>query len=815
MTLIKAFAINNTSDMTVTLKAISIAAFFILMSCSGAKDNSKGGEVIAKGDSVSTYVDKDLGATLKTASGLTLIIPKGALSESIFISMSEYRNEASTSSTIDLQPSGTKFNKALTLTYPLPKGLDEDLVEAYLFSEQGEVLEDRDETPIVELLNYTINQTILSTKISHFSQVVIYAAQPLHLIFQLPSQVLLPGDIEYNLNQGNRWMTGHARMFLGFDLDASPKEISLATGDQEFLTDQQKTDNQDDIAFILSLRGFYGKDLFAHATAANQSGVYMDDNAAFRNARSEWMYMGAKRRTDMPWQSRLALSDYIIDQEGADYFAIGLAANAEKIEATEELASFSSTSLIEEAYLSTAFGLATYDNFSNLDLNEQASVSYNSPLPVQQFFAENLTDINEMTIYEGESDGLVIPVYAALRTKENAQYYYKEQRVEVSSIVGSEFLFDNFDTLTGELDLSFIYRKDGGEPWEIKFSVEKEFSGELLSVERTLLINVNEARPIFSDDFNNDVLSDQWRSDESQINGSESVELNFLPSVLSIKTSIPDTGCDSHFLWSEELNVNRSFSIEYQFLKQGFGNSALLISTDGVKDESLDDNILEFYISSDTGKVGVNSRLSGVSTSLYEISDEEYVNIPLNFTANRIDDLFHFYINDEKVPTTFSNSALDTASSIVVGIETSSCSSGDGHGIDLVDRITVTNDAVLGFKDLAISYSQITYASDHNQQCIDEFGPAWGIADWLDLKSYFESEADMDLLIEKLDFVDRNNAWVLYEGDPSFSGTKDYFVAFHNQEKPDSFPSYDEINDDFFNLGASLTDKFVLCKRAD
>lgn len=773
-----------------------------LIACSGSSDPHNPSNVDSTVEYISTYVDKDLGARLSIAQSISLLIPAGALPESQIITLRIFKNKNAYTHIIEFQPQGLQFLKALSLDIRLPLGLNEDLVDAYIFSEPVDVIDDREEAPIAKSIDFTIKDRWLKTEINTFAPVAVFGSDLLNIIFQLPSHFLLPGDIEYNLNKNNRWQTGHARMYLGFDIETSPMELTLETGTQEFLSDEQKSDAEDEIRNTLQ-SNFSFSDIFIHSQAEAQRAVYIDNNNDFRDDRSQWLYMGAKRRVDMPWQSRIELAVASLEKEGESYFPIGLLSQI----------GFSSTSLIEDVYQSVGFAINTFDN-NEMNLDDSVKTFVDSPLPALQFNSESLEDINEISVYETGTDGLIIPIYGVTRTDDSELKSYSQIAVSASVEAGNEELLDNFDELSGELDLSFIYQKEDASPWQITFDLQVELHGKTYSKQRSLIINVEDARPIFHDDFLGLSLSDQWTSDSSQVDGSSGVILNQVAGVLSITTPIPAADCDSHFLWTPALNITGNFSLEYQFIKNGFGRSALLLTSDGVRNASANDNALEFYIATDSEPyLGVVSREAGVDTNVYQIDNDDYLNVPLIFKIDRIDNEYHFYINGEKVPKIFSNTMLNNDTTLTLAIETSACAINSGNAVDRLNSINVSHGASLGFENFALSATESAYGADHNLVCTSEFGAAWSIADWTQLENYFDEEKDLNELVANLGFSERPEAWILRASDPSLDLLKDYFVAYHNRTKPDSFASYDDIDENFFDLGAALTDKYVLCSK--
>ena len=119
------------------------------------------------------------------------------------------------------------------------------------------------------------------------------------------------------------------------------------------------------------------------------------------------------------------------------------------------------------------------------------------------------------------------------------------------------------------------------------------------------------------------------------------------------------------------------------------------------------------------------------------------------------------------------------------------------------------------YDGFAISESKISYGSDYDQVCKNEFGSEWRIADWSELEEYYSNGADLDKLVEGVGFDDKINAWVTRYGNQSYSSSRDYFASYHNHNKSSSYLAHDNIDNYFLSLGSWYSSYYVLCSCED
>lgn len=96
-------------------------------------------------------------------------------------------------------------------------------------------------------------------------------------------------------------------------------------------------------------------------------------------------------------------------------------------------------------------------------------------------------------------------------------------------------------------------------------------------------------------------------------------------------------------------------------------------------------------------------------------------------------------------------------------------------------------------------------ANDKGQLCRSEYGAQADIADWNDLKAYYQSTGDADGIMESgTYFVSRG-------GDQTYSSTRHYFINRFNGSVPSYYLEHDNIGNHTFSLGSWDTTAPVLC----
>jgi len=138
----------------------------------------------------------------------------------------------------------------------------------------------------------------------------------------------------------------------------------------------------------------------------------------------------------------------------------------------------------------------------------------------------------------------------------------------------------------------------------------------------------------------------------------------------------------------------------------------------------------------------------------------------------------------------------------------------DGNFIWKLGNYGINTDSLAmnetGFSGFAISRTGVDIGSDYNKVCSNEFGSDWQVADWTDIESYHLQGKNLDDLVRGTGLIE---AWIMFEGAKSQSEDWDYFISYHNHQKPNDYFEYDDIDDSFFSLGAWFNIHPVLCKK--
>lgn len=116
------------------------------------------------------------------------------------------------------------------------------------------------------------------------------------------------------------------------------------------------------------------------------------------------------------------------------------------------------------------------------------------------------------------------------------------------------------------------------------------------------------------------------------------------------------------------------------------------------------------------------------------------------------------------------------------------------------------------YEGFALTDSTIDFQSDYDMSCQQQYGQDWQQADWEDLKAWYNQGGNLVELVATIG-LDTKTAWVNRNGDASFTGTRDYFVAFHNGNKPGSFLDHDNLNNFYVTLGSWTGARAVMCQQ--
>lgn len=100
----------------------------------------------------------------------------------------------------------------------------------------------------------------------------------------------------------------------------------------------------------------------------------------------------------------------------------------------------------------------------------------------------------------------------------------------------------------------------------------------------------------------------------------------------------------------------------------------------------------------------------------------------------------------------------------------------------------------------------------YDSVCKKDFGNDYSIADWTELESFYANGGNLSELVSQTGLIDAS-AIVSVNGDVSYSGSRDYFISYHNHNKPGNFLAHDNIDNYFISLGSWSGDRHVLCKK--
>lgn len=111
-----------------------------------------------------------------------------------------------------------------------------------------------------------------------------------------------------------------------------------------------------------------------------------------------------------------------------------------------------------------------------------------------------------------------------------------------------------------------------------------------------------------------------------------------------------------------------------------------------------------------------------------------------------------------------------------------------------------------------LSKSKVSYNTDYSSICAYEFGEEWSVADWENIKD-LEKSGQLDSFVATVGFGSKKNAWVERNGDQSHSKGRDYFMSFHNHNKPGHYLAHDNVDNFLFSLGSWDGKYYILCRK--
>ena len=128
-----------------------------------------------------------------------------------------------------------------------------------------------------------------------------------------------------------------------------------------------------------------------------------------------------------------------------------------------------------------------------------------------------------------------------------------------------------------------------------------------------------------------------------------------------------------------------------------------------------------------------------------------------------------------------------------------------------------TSDPDVGryYGNFAITELKYDDDSDWDQKITEIFGSGYRVADWNDLKAYYNNGGNLLSLYDGLGLTDYGaSAYVTRNGDPSYSSTRYYFASRHEGTKPSSYLAHDNIESYTLSLGSWYgTNKIMAIKK--
>ncbi len=107
------------------------------------------------------------------------------------------------------------------------------------------------------------------------------------------------------------------------------------------------------------------------------------------------------------------------------------------------------------------------------------------------------------------------------------------------------------------------------------------------------------------------------------------------------------------------------------------------------------------------------------------------------------------------------------------------------------------------FEDFGITDSIFAYDSDWDAICDSIFGLNYRVADWNDLKGYYNNGGDLLYLFDGLGLTEyRDGASVKRDGNQFYSGSRSYFASRHEHKLPSGWLAHDNIDNYLISLGS-------------
>jgi uncharacterized protein (TIGR02145 family) len=354
----------------------------------------------------SKMIQPEIEDELSLADGTMIKFPAGALSNEQEISVELHKTTGigdNYNATMFLMPEGLRFDSPITISFPFPDDLNENVqLEAILFSEEAEAeLTDFEYAKFISP-DMIVSDDRIQLEIEHFSILNISGIQPFYAVFAPASnetlnRYLKMGDIEYNMSTmagKTGWVPGHARVYLGFDIhaDSYPGGVHTPLNDTEKEVIKAQIDNLSENDSDKFMSGTIIHSWSDSPVIFWKPGVTINktEDYGHRDTRFSNTYLGAKRRKNVSWQDRIDVAKFLIDKEGSLYHWVG----------NNHVDGYSCVGLVESAY-------------ERIGKNIVWDIPWmNAVIPARQIISPELEDIDTITVPEGET--VTFDVYGVL-----------------------------------------------------------------------------------------------------------------------------------------------------------------------------------------------------------------------------------------------------------------------------------------------------------------------------------------------------------------------------------------------------------------
>jgi len=93
------------------------------------------------------------------------------------------------------------------------------------------------------------------------------------------------------------------------------------------------------------------------------------------------------------------------------------------------------------------------------------------------------------------------------------------------------------------------------------------------------------------------------------------------------------------------------------------------------------------------------------------------------------------------------------------------------------------------------------------------FGEEYRVADWNNIKEYYNSGTNLSKLLDKLGLNGyQSEISMTLNGDPLFSPSRYYFFSRHVHNKPSVYPAYENIDNFLVGLGSWIGERKISAK---